>query len=112
VIQNRDNSREYKFGKNCRGWYLLESKGFNIKLEEISFGSSTSMHYHKGMTQFFFVNKGTLSIETENKLYTLRAGEGIELAGNLKHRVHNANENVVEYIVSEKYTEDCDTYYD
>lgn len=111
MIVNSQNTKKYGFGKDCEGFYFLESSGFNIKFERIPSGSSTSLHYHKGMIQFFFVKSGVLSIETESEIHVLKTGEGIELKGSKKHRVHNAHKTVVEYLVAEKYQDDCDTYY-
>ena len=112
VIVSEKNSKRYEFGKDCEGYFLLESPGFNIKFEKIPAGSTTSWHYHRGMTQFFYVRAGTLSMETADKKFILNAGEGIELKGHVKHRVHNDHEQLVEYIVAEKYQDDCTTYYD
>ncbi len=107
------NSKKYGFGKNCEGYYFLEAPGFNVKFERIPPGSTTSLHYHKGMTQFFFVKAGTLSIETEsNGILVLSPGEGVELKGSEKHRVHNSTDTVVEYLVAEKFSDDSSTYYD
>lgn len=113
MIVNEKNTKAYTWGGNCQGWYLHESDGFNIKLEKIPPGSTTSMHYHKGMTQFFFVKSGELSIEDQNGVvHILNPGDGLELPGDKKHRVHNAHSELVEYLVSEKYDDDCSTYYD
>ena len=111
-VVNERNTKKYVFGKNCEGYYFLETPSFNVKLEKIPPGSTTSLHYHKGMTQFFFVKSGVLSIETENETLKIAAGEGIELQGSEKHRVHNSSETVVEYLVAEQYGDDCSTYYD
>lgn len=111
VVSER-NSKKYGFGKNCEGYYFLEAPGFNVKFERIPPGSTTSLHYHKEMTQFFFVTSGILSIATESETLTISEGEGIELKGSEKHRVHNSTEAVVEYLVSERYGDDCGTYYD
>lgn len=112
-IVNAKNAKKYEFGGNCEGYYFLETPGFNVKFEKIPPGSTTSLHYHKEMTQFFFVKSGVLSIETEkNGPITLSAGEGVELSGYDRHRVHNRDKEPVEYLVAEKYADDCGTYYD
>lgn len=112
-IVNEKNTKKYVFGKNCEGFYFLETPGFNVKFEKIPPGSTTSLHYHKDMTQFFFVTAGMLSIEFENgEVIAIMAGEGIELKGSKRHRVHNRSDALVEYLVTEKFLEDCGTYYD
>jgi len=112
-IVNEKNSKKYSFGNNCEGYYFLETPGFNVKFERIPPGETTSLHYHKDMIQFFFVKSGFLSIETEaNGTVTLSSGDGIELKGSEKHRVHNSSKNVVEYVVAEKFADDPGTYYD
>jgi len=70
------------------------------------------MHYHKEMTQFFFVESGVLSIESAGRIRVLKPCEGITFKGNEKHRVHNSHDEVAEYLVSERYVDDCATYYD
>jgi uncharacterized cupin superfamily protein len=112
MTKSEKNAKKYIFGKNCEGFYFLESPGFNVKFERIPPGSSTSFHCHKGMTQFFFVKSGVLSIETDGKTHVICPGEGLELESHHKHRVFNSHNDIVEYLVAEKYFEDCSTYYD
>jgi mannose-6-phosphate isomerase-like protein (cupin superfamily) len=64
------------------------------------------------MVQFFFVKSGILSIETEYEIISLAPGEGVELKDSAKHRVHNSGETAAEYVVAERYGDDCSTYYD
>ena len=112
MIVNENNSKSYKWNDNkCLGWYLLESPSFNVKLEKIPPGGSTSMHYHRGMSQFFFVKAGILSIEVQDDVIKLHEGDGINLEGNIKHRVFNNSSDWVTYTVSESYKDDCSTYY-
>jgi len=113
MIRNESNAKSYSWNDGkCLGWYLLESPGFNVKLEKIPPKGTTNMHYHKGMSQFFFVTSGILSIETNNKAVELKSGEGINLDGEVKHRVHNNSSDWVIYTVSEKFADDSSTYYD
>ena len=108
----RDDPKAYTWnGGKCLGWYLLESPGFNVKLEKIPPGGTTNMHYHKGMAQFFFVTSGVLSIETNGEVIEVHSGHGINLEGEVKHRVHNNSSDWVTYTVSERFSNDCSTYY-
>lgn len=96
---SKDNAEHYVWGDNCDGWYLLNLQDMLVIHEKMPAGSFEKRHYHSVSRQFFFVLKGTLSMELEGELHQLAAHQGLEIPPQSKHQARNDSDTSVEFIV-------------
>lgn len=62
-------------------------------------GTSERMHLHVRSRQFFYVRRGTLTIERAGEVHELAAGQGVEVSPSTPHRVHNTSGDTVDFLV-------------
>jgi len=83
------NAEHYTWGDHCDGWFLVRTSELNIIEELMPPGTSEARHHHARARQFFFVLEGELTMEIEHHIFTLQAGEGIEIAPGQSHQAMN-----------------------
>jgi mannose-6-phosphate isomerase-like protein (cupin superfamily) len=96
---SRKNSEHYNWGNNCDGWHLLKDDDLSIIQEKVPPGASEIKHYHKISRQFFYVLKGTATIEIEGHVSKLNPYEGIEVKPGQTHQLRNETQEDIEFIV-------------
>lgn len=96
---SKDNAEHYVWGDNCDGWYLLNRQDMLVIHEEMPAGSFEKRHYHSVSRQFFFVLKGTLTMELEGEMHQISAHQGLEIPPESKHQARNDSDTSVEFIV-------------
>ncbi len=89
VISPTTNAEHYTWGDRCDGWYLVRTPELNVIEERMPAGTSETRHFHVKARQFFYVLEGELTMEIEHHLFTLKAGEGIEIAPGQVHQAMN-----------------------
>lgn len=62
-------------------------------------GTAEARHRHAVARQFFFVLAGELTIERDDAVLVLRAGEGIEVAPGSAHQVLNNGDGDARFLV-------------
>ncbi|KAB2847130.1 MAG: cupin domain-containing protein [Melioribacteraceae bacterium] len=93
------NSEHYNWGNACDGWHLLKSDNLSVIQEKVPPGCSEVKHYHNFSHQFFYVLKGTATIEIENETFSLNSFEGIEVKPGQAHQLRNESNIDLEFIV-------------
>ena len=87
------NAEHYKWGgpqgTDCDAWYLVNTPELNVIEELMPSGTSETRHHHVHARQFCFVLEGELTMELEYHDFTLRVGEGIEVAPGQVHKAMN-----------------------
>lgn len=83
------NAEHYTWGERCDGWFLVNTPELNVIEELMPAGTSETRHHHVRARQFFFVLEGELTMEVEHHEFTLKAGEGIEVAPGQAHQAMN-----------------------
>jgi len=87
------SAEHYKWGgpnnTDCDGWYLVRTPELNIIEELMPPGTSEARHHHERARQFFFVLEGELAMEIEHHDFTVKVGEGIEIAPGQQHQATN-----------------------
>jgi mannose-6-phosphate isomerase-like protein (cupin superfamily) len=63
-------------------------------------GTAEQLHYHEKSQQFFFILKGTATIEIEASLFEVNEQEGIHIEPGKKHRIMNQSNGDLEFILS------------
>ena len=98
-ITNTNNTEHYAWGDNCDGRHLLKNDKLSVIQEKVPPGCFEVKHYHNFSHQFFYVIKGTATIEIENEIFSLNAFEGIEVKPGQIHQLRNETIDDLEFIV-------------
>lgn len=96
---NIKNTEHYNWGNNCDGWHLLKSDNLSVIQEKVPAGGYEVKHYHKISHQFFYVLKGTATVEIDDEVFELNPFEGIEIKPGQAHQLINKTERDIEFIV-------------
>lgn len=94
------NAEHYTWENNCDGWFLVRTPQIYIIEERMPPGTSEARHHHVHARQFFFVLEGELTMEIEHHEFTLRAGEGIEIAPGQSHQAINRSQAPLRIVVT------------
>ncbi|OGU34585.1 MAG: cupin [Ignavibacteria bacterium GWB2_35_6b] len=94
-----ENAEHYNWGNNCDGWHLLKCDNLSVIQEKVPPGCSEVKHYHNFSRQFFYILKGTATIEIGNKIFSLNTFEGIEVKPGQSHQLRNETNIDLEFIV-------------
>ena len=96
---NKTNAEHYTWGAGCDGWHLVRSEALSVIQERMPPGTAEVRHSHARARQFFLVLGGTLTIEVDGVREGLAAGEGLEVAPGVVHRVANESDRDAEFVV-------------
>jgi len=96
---SKENSQHYYWGDNCSGWHLVKSEKLSIIEELMPPNTSEQKHYHNFSEQFFKILKGTATFEVADKVFTVKAGEGVHILPQTIHRIRNDQSENLEFIV-------------
>lgn len=94
------NAEHYGWGDGCDGWYLIRTDELNVIEEEMPPGTCEARHLHARARQFFYVLEGELTMEIEREEFTLRVGEGIEVAPGKAHQAFNRSGKSARFLVT------------
>ena len=98
------NAEHYTWGgtnaTDCDAWYLVNTPELNIIEELMPPGTSETPHHHVRARQFFYVLAGELTLAVEHHDFTLRAGEGLEIAPGQLHQAINRSHAKVRILVT------------
>ena len=101
---------QYKWGNDCDGWVLVDTKNLSVKQERMPAQTSEALHYHEKAQQFFFILQGIATFEVEEKSFTVRAGEGVHIEAGKKHRIINNTAEDIEFILSSQPSTNSDRF--
>ncbi len=99
-VISADGALSYDWGDNCIGYLLTKAKGTFTVIEEIMPPLTSEIkHYHQKAEQFFYCLEGELYLELEDKNYTLRKGDGIEIKADIAHKISNNSQANARFLV-------------
>lgn len=96
---DKQTAPHYSWGDGCDGWRLVQTPDLSVIEERMPPGASELRHYHRRATQFFYVLKGTLSIELDEREHELSPGQGLLIAAGQAHQVLNRSAQAAEFLV-------------
>lgn len=96
---SKENAEHYIWGDKCDGWYLVNKYDLSIIHERMSIDTVEIRHYHENSRQFFFVLKGTATLEVNGVLEQITSFEGVEVPPNTPHQMMNRSNEDVEFLV-------------
>ncbi|GAB5472845.1 MAG: hypothetical protein Mars2KO_09440 [Maribacter sp.] len=97
--KSKENSEQYKWGTNCRGWHLVQSENLSVIEELMPAHTSEEKHYHNFSQQFFYVLNGSAIFELEKEIVEVKKGEGIHIYPQIAHQIKNEESTELEFIV-------------
>lgn len=104
---NARTAEHYVWGAGCDAWRLASHEGLGVVQERIPPGKGETRHMHHRARQFFFVLSGVASFERDGHTYELRPHDGIDVPPGVPHRIVNAaDEDLVFLLVSQPNSRD------
>ena len=89
----------YRWGEGCDGWHLVRAAGWSVIEERMPPSAREVRHWHARAAQFFYVLRGTLTLEVEGVVHRLPARSGMELPQGTAHQASNETGVDVEFLV-------------
>lgn len=99
AVSKYESLKHYKWGNDCDGWNLVDDSSLSVKQERMPAGTSEQKHYHQHAQQFFYILKGQALFEIEDSTIEIKAGEGLHIEAGKKHRIVNASNEGLEFIL-------------
>ena len=99
MVINPDHSAHYNWGENCDGWHLLNTASLSVIKELVPKGGVEEMHYHRKAQQLFYVLQGIATIQLGEETYRVPEGGAIHIPPNTPHRLENAGEEDLVFLV-------------
>lgn len=79
---------------------LTDSKDFSgMDIVNVTIKDPTKEHYHKTITEVYYVLKGKVKVKVDGKTEELREGEMIMIFPNTKHKAWKTTKNNAEILV-------------
>ncbi|WP_444910111.1 cupin domain-containing protein [Microbulbifer sp. TRSA005] len=88
-VVSKENAAHYSWGEGCDGWHLVRTDSLSVIQERVPPGCSEVRHLHRQSEQFFFVLKGTATIECGGEEHTLTPVQGLHIAAGIPHQLFN-----------------------
>ena len=99
MVISIENAEHYIWGDVCDGWPLLKREDMSVIQERVPAGAAEVMHYHNSARQFFYILQGEGIMIFEGQEVTLKKGQGIEIAPQVKHQFKNQSNDDVHFLV-------------
>jgi mannose-6-phosphate isomerase-like protein (cupin superfamily) len=96
---DKASAKHYSWGSECDGWRLVSDPSLSVIEERMPPGTAEVRHFHRAARQFFYVLRGRLAFEADGREFELAAGQGLEVAPGIPHRVFNRSEADTEFLV-------------
>jgi mannose-6-phosphate isomerase-like protein (cupin superfamily) len=96
---DRQTAPHYAWGSDCDGWHLVQTPALSVIEERMPPGTSEVRHLHHNANQFFYVLRGTLSIEVSGTEFVLSPGQGVRVPAGEPHQVRNRGAADAEFLV-------------
>ncbi len=93
-------AEHYVWGDGCDGWYLVKTPELNVIEELMPPGTAELRHKHAKARQFFYVLSGEASIDRDGITTKVRAGQGLEIAPGVAHKVANRSRASLRLLVT------------
>src|SRR5687768_14327618 len=99
MVVSIDNAEHYVWGEVYDGRHLLQRNDLSVIQERVPAGGMEMMHFHNTARQFFYILEGEAMMVFEDREVTLRKGDGIEIAPQVKHQFRNQSNVDVHFLV-------------
>lgn len=98
-IIDTTNSEQYIWGENCIGWHFVKSASLSVIRESMPPMTQEKLHYHENAQQFFYILSGKATFEISGSRYHVNENKGILIAAEVRHRILNETDRLLEFLV-------------
>ena len=95
----KDNVPPAEWSEGCLGWTLVDQPDLHVIEERMAPGTSELRHVHQSTRQFYFVLRGTATVESGARRTEVTAMHGIEIPPRLEHQMRNESGTDLEFLV-------------
>jgi len=95
----KDNVTAAEWSEGCLGWTLVDQPDLHVIEERMAPGTSELRHVHESTRQFYFVLRGTATVESGARRTEVTAMHGIEIPPRLEHQMRNESGTDLEFLV-------------
>lgn len=99
VLSKNNCISHYKWGNNCDGWNLVDSKEAVIKQELMPAQTAEKLHFHTNAMQVFFILKGQATFLIEGETSIVNPQEGIQIKAGQQHKIMNQTAQDLEFVL-------------
>ena len=99
MIVSNDNAEHYVWGDGCDGWHLAKSPGLSVIQERVPPGGAEVRHYHEKAEQFFYVQLGIATMETDEGIFEFGMNQGMHIPAGVSHRLRNSGDGDLVFLV-------------
>ena len=96
---DKQSAPHYSWGDACDGGHLVQTPALSIIEERMPPGTSEVRHLHNNASQFFYVLRGSLTIEVSGTESILNPRQGLYISAGEPHQVRNRSTSDVEFLV-------------
>lgn len=96
---SKDTAPHYLWGGNCDGWHLVRNEALSVIQERVPPGGAEVRHFHEHARQFFFVLRGSATLEVGGTVHVLTTQQGVEIEPGVAHRLSNDSIEELEFLV-------------
>ena len=93
------NAAHYTWGQNCDGWHLLKNDDLSVIEEKMPPGSFEQLHLHAKAQQVFYILSGEALFQIKEKEIRLTTGESIHVPPGIPHKISNAADGELRFLV-------------
>ena len=94
----------------CKAWVLVDTDMLSVKQEYMPPHTAEVFHFHQIAQQFFFILKGTATIEVQGALHVVMVGNGFHVLPREIHRITNHSGESLEFFVSSQPSANYDRH--
>lgn len=105
---NKQNSKTYKWGKNCDSWVFVDTEDLSVKVESMPHGAKEKLHFHSRAKQFFYILKGEATFYLNGIIEIVNENEGVLIDPKIEHYIANETEDLLDFIVISQPTTNND----
>ena len=97
-VSKYQSLKHYKWENDCDGWNLVDNNSYQWSRKKCRQGLQNKNITEKAQ-QFFFILKGVAQFEIEDATLQINSGEGLHIEAGKKHRILNAGNEDLEFIL-------------
>jgi len=93
------NLNPYSWGNSFQAWKLVDSAALSVVYEEMPAGQAETLHKHVHVQQLFYILQGSAVFTMGDQEYALEANQSIYVYPGIAHRIRNASNEPVKFLI-------------
>jgi mannose-6-phosphate isomerase-like protein (cupin superfamily) len=96
---SKRNVERFVWREVCEGWRLVDETSLQVIQERMPPATFELRHLHERTHQLYFILEGEATVELDDELFVLEAGDGIEIPASRPHQIRNDSPGDLEFLV-------------